>query len=244
MAEIIMLIFPIILTLAGGYLLYRGAIRKLERKVSVSGQVSPIEPLLSHISSQKCAYSKVVVEFYQRGTSPWKEIYSFESKVLFKIGGKTVDPAHAAFVLPAPKRFEGYLRPNPGLFDMIGPGIRGLRGIADITSEVSPGEILDEHVFKTVLSLPGAKERMKNYLHGAIRVTEHCLPLGTDVTVVIDPAAPPQSGTTGISGTLEYPLAISVHGAHNIMDEKALASLGLGAFLVLLALAVLALMVF
>ncbi|MFH0884639.1 MAG: hypothetical protein V1861_02935 [Candidatus Micrarchaeota archaeon] len=243
MAEIILLIFPIILSLAGGYLLYRGAVRKLQKRDAISGAVAEAEPLLSHISAQRCAYSKVVVEYYQRGANPWKEIYSFESKVPFKIGAKTVDPTHASFSLPVPKRFEGYIRPNPGLFDMIGPGIRQLRGMADITSEISPGEVLDGHALNIVLSLPGAKERMKNYMKGAIRVTEHCLPLGTEVTVAIDPAAP-QGSANRISGTLEYPLVISVHGAHSIMDEKALMSMGLGAFLVLLALSVIVLMVF
>ncbi len=239
-----MLVFPAVLTLAGGYLLYRGAMRKSGKKVTISGPLSSGGQLQSHITAQGCAYSKVVVEYYQRGANPWKEIYSFESKVPFKVDGKAVDPAHASFHLPPPKRYEGYIRPNPGLFDMLGPAMRQVRGIADITSEISPGEILDERVLRTVLALPGAKERMKNYMHGAIRVTEYCLPLGTSVNVAVDPLAPQVGAGSSISGTLEYPLVIGVHDAGVVMDEKALASIGLGAFLILLALAVLALMLF
>ncbi len=240
----LMLVFPAVLTLAGGYLLYRGAMRKSGKKVTLSGPLSAGGELQSHITAQGCAYSKTVVEYYQRGAKPWKEIYSFESKVPFKIDGKTVDPSHASFHLPQPKRYEGYIRPNPGLFDMLGSAMRHVRGVADITSEISPGEILDERVLRTVLLLPGAKERMKNYMHGAIRVSEYCLPLGALVNVAVDPLTPQGGPSTQISGTLEYPLVIGVHDAGVVMDEKALASMGLGAFLILLALAVLALMLF
>lgn len=232
-----MLVFPAVLSLAGGYLLFRGIARKTQARESVIGNVASSGPLESHVTGQKCAYSKVIVEYYQRGGSPWKEIYSLEARVPFRLGAKSVDPSHATYHLAPPKTFEGYLRPNPGLFDTIGPTVRQMRGIADFTSEVSAGEILDEKVLRTVLALPGAKERMKNYMNGAIRVSEYCLPNGTGISVAMDPAASQIPGGA-IAGSLEFPLAISVAGAESVMNEKAFMSIALGGFLLLLALGV------
>jgi hypothetical protein len=246
MLELLSAVFPLLSILGGGYLFYRGIRRKLGTGESLSGRITCADPLESRISGRKCAYSKITVFFYQRGPSPWKEVYSFESRVPFRIEGKPVNPAHAAFFVESPKTYEGYIRPSPGLFDQIGPGIRQLRGIADVTSEISPNEVLDEAVLRALLGLPGAKEKLKNHLKGALRVVESMVPEGTYVTVMRDPAAPP--GKPGeIAGTLDYPLAISDSAggrAASVMDEKALLSIILGGFLICLGAAALLLMVF
>lgn len=246
MLELLSAVFPLLSMLGGGYLFYRGIRRKLGKSESVSGRLTCREPVESRISSGKCAYSKVSVMLYQRGSMPWKEVYSFESRAPFSVEGKTVDPTHAVFSVENPKTYEGYVRPSPGLFDQIGPGIRQLRGLADVTSEISPSEVLDEGVLKALLGLPGAKEKLKNHLKGALRVIEAVMPEGTYVTVIRDPAAPP--GKPGeISGTMDYPLAISDSAGSptsTVMDEKALLSIILGAFLICLGAAALLLMVF
>ncbi|MCI0503993.1 hypothetical protein L0Y65_04745 [Candidatus Micrarchaeota archaeon] len=228
-------VFPLILFAGGAYLVYRGVRRRAGPTDSVTGAVGCSEPIESPIGKRKCVYSRVVVEYYQRGTTPWKEVYSYESQAMFKIDDRPVDPTHASFSLSPPDRFEGYVRPKPGLFDSIGPRIRQFRAIADVTSEISPAEIMDESALRAVLSLPGAKEKLKTYLNGALRISEHCLQVGAEATVVLDPAAP---RSDKISGTLDYPLEINVHGQRGAMNAKALASMALGAFLILLSSAV------
>ncbi len=241
-----MAIFPLLSLFGGGYLVLRGLRRKFGRGQTVSGRISCKEPLESRISKGENAYSKVTVELYQRVPTPWKEIYSFESRTPFVIDGKTIDPTHASFFVESKKTYEGYARPKPGLFDQLGTGVRQLRGIADVTTEVSPSAVLDEAVLKALLGLPGANDKLKNHLKGALRITEAVIPVGTFVTVIRDPAAPPSSDE-GISGTEDYPLAISDSAggqALSVMDEKSLTSLALGAFLICLGLAALLLMLF
>ncbi len=235
------LFFPFAMLIAGGYLLARG-LRRPAAAEALRGRVSSSGAFESHITRTKCVYSRVVVEQYRRGHDPWERVFSVERREPFTVSGRKVDPARADMRTSLPTAYVGYMRPGKGLVQELSANLRQVQGLADITSEVAPNEYLDDQVIVALLAIPGARDRLRKHMGKALRVTEHVISASSEVSVFADPSMPQAAGAP-ISGTEEFPLIITDSAAaraKSIMSEKSLASIALGALLIIGSLCILA----
>ncbi len=200
MEDLFILILPAAAFVGGIYLAYRG-FRRLSGPPggAVSGTVRCKDDMRSRMTNERCAYSRVVVERYQGGHQPWKEIFSFERRAPFMVGGRDVDPAHADFRLSRSFVAQGYVRRDKGPIERAASFITGplsgmpslsvARGAFDLTQEVRENEFLEPDAYTSIMALAGAREKVAPYSRQPLRISEFMLREGGSAIVVPDPAA-------------------------------------------------------
>jgi len=202
LVSIFSLFFPAVLICGGAYLTYRGLVRLSVGK-SIKGKTSCPQPVLSHASKTKCAYSRTIVERYGGGTN-WIPIVVLEAKTPFSIGREKV--AGAAFEVSKFNLYKGYaegapkgiIRRTRGLLSGIGrrfvgkmratPEMRPFNFLwgyleGDVEKEVSETDQIPEAVIASLLSHVKAAE-VKTHLHRPLRIREYVLPEGALATLL------------------------------------------------------------
>jgi hypothetical protein len=225
--------FPFSVFAIGGYLIFRG-ISKPETK-SASGKVRSAQAFQSQVSRKTVTYSKLVIEAYQGGHAPWKEIYREERKSDFALSGRPISMEFADVRLSGPAVLEGYLRREKGSIEQFGEYFYRWAGpmttILQAVSLDQKGEIrfLDDAVVQPLMSENAAAKAaiMKNKSK-PLRISEFTIEDGARICAA--------STLADLKGGLEHPLLITdtpENDARSTMDEKARTSVLLGAGLVL-----------
>lgn len=230
LALLFSLFLPLITFSAGAYLVYRG-LRRMSPSGAIRGKMRIPNPIESPASKRLCAYSRVVVDYYAGGHTPWRNIYSAEKKTNFSVGGKEVDATHADFRLLAPYMSRGHVAPR-GLVSELKYNLRQVGDFMDILAEVGPKEILDQPMLDAIMENEAAKKKIRPFLSKPLRILEYLLEEGAEISIATDPATSQAGGT--IRGTESYPLLITNAGeeaASSSMREKAYLSLFVGAAL-------------
>ncbi|MEW6034986.1 MAG: hypothetical protein AB1529_00095 [Candidatus Micrarchaeota archaeon] len=216
----------------GAYLIFRAAGR-LSPSGTLSGEVSCPKPVQAFVSGKAAAYSRLVVDFYQGGHAPWKNVLVLEKRAPFTVSGKEVGPDHADFRLSSPKVYVGYPAVEGGMIDELRHNLKQLQSMADFSGEVGPNESIPSEVLAPLMANPGIKAKLAPHMRKPLRISEYSLAEGARVSVLSDPAI--RQGGKTLKGTVEFPLIITDDdsAASSAMREKALLSAGIGVFLVL-----------
>jgi hypothetical protein len=231
--------FPFSVFAIGGYLIFRG-ISKSETR-SVSGKAKPHKTFKSPVSGKNVTYSKLVIEAYQGGHTPWKEIYKDELKMDFILCGKNVSMEFSDVRITVPLVLEGYIRRKKGDIEEFGEylyrwaGYIGSPGrtILQIARSLgSKGELrfLDDALVGGLMSEGSVKAAIEKNIRKPLRISEFTIEDGTRLCVA--------SNQADLRGTMEHPLLITdtpENDARFTMEEKARTSILLGAGLVLFA---------
>jgi hypothetical protein len=253
MIELLVFVFPLMALGGGAYLILRGLQMRAGTPVLLSGRARSLESLRSPLGGEACVYSRVIVEYYQGGHQPWREIFSFEKRPPFSMDGRRVDTGFADFRVRETLSESGYARRDKGMFEQFGdmlaksqPGeiVRSVATAVTFTpgaAEEIGGSYLDSKRMEALLKLPGAQGRMRPHIRKALRIREYSVPEGALVSV-----AGGTEGPGGISGKMDAPLVISdgsEGGARESLVEKGAISILIGGALVLLGIGTVVLLI-
>lgn len=180
--------------------------------VELKGHAMCSEPMLSPVAKEKCAYWRVVGQYYQSGKhGGWKQIYKADSGTRFCLedptGRMLVDPAGAEIDIPHDHLYEGYIS---------GKGVFGMQHTQMDQGAVDFVNGLDEK----------GKSAFMGHQHENVRVYEYYIAEGDDI-YVLGNAEPIEGASSSVGyenlivkkGQFDKTMYISDSGERKILEK-------------------------
>ncbi len=240
--------FPLVLSLIGVYLIYRGWSVKGSQMDVLTGTVSSQLPLTSLISKVPCVLSVLKLEYLEPKSEDWKKLAMTMDVVSFSVDGRSVNPSKADVYLGDPKTWIGHLKCEKGAVEQFSESAHKSQPVQILTnlasqlpfstllgSGPSENQFLPDDVVKSLRTLPEFSKYLDKYKKYSLRISEDVVSIGAKVDVLGDPT---QNLSAADAGALKA-LVVSTKGSDIVRSavvEKAKLSMIAGGGLIIIAL--------